>query len=39
MLRMNRLKKLIFYLFSFSMLFSYYALSKSLPPGSGAGDV
>ena len=39
MLRMNRLKKLIFYLFSFSMLFSYNALSKSLPPGSGAGDV
>tara|TARA_B100000989_G_C19532008_1_gene470591 strand:- start:2461 stop:7365 length:4905 start_codon:yes stop_codon:yes gene_type:complete len=39
MLKMNRLKKLIFYLFSFSMLFNYNALSKSLPPGSGAGDV
>ena len=37
MLRMNKLKKLIFY-FSFSILFVIMRY-QSLPPGSGAGDV
>ena len=36
---MNRFKKIIFYLFTFAILTNPNAFSKSLPPGSGAGDV
>ena len=39
MFKISMFKKLFFYLFTIIILFNQNAFSKSLPPGSGAGDV
>ena len=39
MIKVNRLKKFFLFLFTTLILFNQNAFSKSLPPGSGAGDV
>ena len=39
MIKISMFKKLFFYLFTIIILFNQNAFSKSLPPGSGAGDV
>ena len=39
MFKMDSIKRLFFYLFALVMAFNQNALSKSLPPGSGTGDV
>ena len=39
MFKMDSIKRLFFYLFALVMVFNQNALSKSLPPGSGTGDV
>ena len=39
MFKINSIKKLFFYLLATVMMFNQNALSKSLPPGSGTGDV
>ena len=39
MFKINSIKKLFFYLLATVMMFNQNAVSKSLPPGSGTGDV